>query len=161
MWKKIEEVDGRYEVNELGEIRNSNTLNILTPSIDRYGYQQIGLRKEGHRKKFWFKIHRLVALYFLDSRPNNWETLQIDHIDHNKLNNSVSNIRFVTCLENCASRELKAWNSNKTTGELYITKYRNGYMLRINRHDFKKQQWFSNLNDAISERNTCIELISV
>jgi hypothetical protein len=63
MWKKIEEVDGRYEVNELGEIRNSNTLNILTPSIDRYGYQQIGLRKEGHRKKFWFKIHRLVALY--------------------------------------------------------------------------------------------------
>jgi len=153
MWKEIEDVDGRYEINELGEIRNKHTLHILTPKIDKYGYQQIGLRKLGDRKKYWYRIHRLVICYFMNNKPDNWETLHVDHIDHDKLNNNINNLRIVTNLENCLSRELKPWSTNKTTGELYITKYRNGYMIRISRSDYKKREWSSTLEDAIIKRN--------
>jgi hypothetical protein len=160
MWKAIEEIDKRYEVNEFGEIRNKDTLHILIPKLDKYGYHQIGLRKSGDRKKYWFRIHRLVAKYFIENKPTNWEELQVDHIDHNKLNNNVENLRFTTCQDNNLSRELNPWTTNKTTGELYITKYRNGYMIRINRKDYKKQEWFSRLEDAVIKRNTYICEIS-
>jgi hypothetical protein len=155
MWKEIEEVDKRYEINEVGEIRNKHTLHILTPKINRYGYHQIGLRKKGDRKKYWFTIHRLVASYFIENKPTNWRELDVDHIDHNKTNNNVENLRFITCQENNLHRQLKPWATN-TTGELYITKYRHGYMIRINRNDYKKQEWVSSLEKAIIQRNTYI-----
>lgn len=160
MWKEIRDVDGRYEISELGEVRNKNNLHILTLKIDKYGYQQIGLRKEKDRKKYWFRIHRLVAEYFIEDKPLDWKALQVDHIDHNKLNNNVNNLRYVSNVENCLFRNFKPWSTNKTTGELYITKYRNGYMIRINRNNYKKQEWVTNLEDAIKKRNEYLNEIN-
>ena len=67
----------------------------LTPGINRYGYKHVSLykNKEG---KTW-KIHRLVALAFI-SNPGNKPC--IDHIDGNRLNNNVCNLRWVTHREN-------------------------------------------------------------
>lgn len=156
MWKDIDE---RYQINEFGEIRNKNKMNLLKAKIDRYGYHQISIRKEGERKKYWYRIHRLVAEYFIVNKPENWKEMQVDHIDNNKINNHVSNLRFTTSLENCLHRKLESWSSNKSTGELYITKYSNGYMIRINRSDYKKQEWCSTIEEAILKRNLYIEEI--
>lgn len=152
MWKDISGFEGRYEVSDSGEIRNVKTQKLLTLKVDRDGYQQIGLRKLGDRKKYWFFVHRLVALAFIDGDPSN----QIDHIDHNKCNNCASNLRWVTLQENVLHRELKPWSTNTSTNELYITKYRNGYMIRINRQDYRKQIWKKDLESAITERDKCI-----
>lgn len=156
MWKDIDGFDGRYEISDSGEIRNKHTLNILTLKINKYGYQEIGLRKKGDRKKYWSIVHRLVAEHFIENKPENWKELQVDHIDHNKSNNNVINLRFTSCLDNCLSRELKTWATNKTTGELYITKYKTGYMIRINRSDYKFKKWETTLENAIIERNKCL-----
>jgi len=43
-------------------------------------------------------IHQLVAETYLDERPDG--TTEINHIDHNKENNSVSNLEWVTHPEN-------------------------------------------------------------
>lgn len=43
------------------------------------------------------KIHRLVALHFIGERPYK---LEIDHIDRNKNNNKVSNLRYISGKEN-------------------------------------------------------------
>jgi hypothetical protein len=153
MWKDIVDFEGRYEISDSGEVRNSKTLKLLTLKHDRDGYQQIGLRKTGDRKKYWFSIHRLVAKHFLESYSDD---LCIDHIDHNKCNNIVSNLRAITVGDNNRNRELKPWSTNKTTGELYITGYKNGYMIRINRVDYKKCIWERDLETAIKRRDECL-----
>lgn len=153
MWKDIIGFENRYQVNEIGDIRNVSSLSLLQPSIDKYGYKQIGIRKIRERKKYWFTIHKLVALGFLE-QPANISGLQIDHIDRNKLNNHFTNLRWVTCQQNCDNRKETAWKTNTTTRELHITMYKNGYMLRINKHDIKHCSWHKTLESAIILRDS-------
>jgi hypothetical protein len=46
---------------------------------------------------------------------------------------------------------------NTTTGELYLTQYRNGVMLRINKKTYKKQEWFKTLEEAVVARDKCVQ----
>lgn len=149
MWKDITGFEGRYEISEDGTVRNKRKLNIITPKLNKYGYHEIGLRRLNDRKKYWFRIHRLVFEHYSSSVISGYE---IDHIDNNKLNNHITNLRTVTSIENNLNRKLTAWITNRT-GELYISKYKNGYMIRINRKDYKKQQWFNDLASAILQRD--------
>ena len=88
-----------YEIFINGDIKrffkNGNTL-IMKPGNDKDGYKIIGLRKGGEKKEF-FKIHRIIATAFIPN-PDNKE--DIDHLDGNKANNSIDNLRWVTCQEN-------------------------------------------------------------
>lgn len=45
---------------------------------------------------------------------------------------------------------------NNSTGELYINKYANGYMVRINKTTYKYSKWFKTLEEAIDQRNKCV-----
>lgn len=154
MWKDIEGFEGRYQISDIGEILNVKKNKILTLKIDRYGYHQIGLRKLGNRTKHWFAIHRLVAIAFCE-KPYNWKELQIDHIDRNKQNNVIPNLRWVTLQENIDNRKDACWSRNTTSGELHITGYKNGgFMLRINKHNLKHRSWHKTLEEAVNMRNS-------
>jgi hypothetical protein len=127
---------------------------ILALKIDRDGYHQIGLRKLDDRKKYWFAVHRLVAIAFCE-KPDNWKELQIDHIDRNKQNNGIPNLRWVTLQENIDNRKDTCWSRNTTSGELHITGYKNGgFMLRINKHNLKHRSWHKTLEEAVNMRNS-------
>ena len=65
----------------------------IKPYPDSSGYLSIRLTSEPKKGKM-YKIHRLVAMMYLPKNSN--ETLQIDHIDSNKLNNHYSNLRWIT-----------------------------------------------------------------
>lgn len=153
-WRNIP--DFEYEINEHGDIRSKKFKRILTPNVDKDGYNYIGIRKVGDRLKYWFRIHRLVATVFCD-KPDDPTKSEIDHIDRNVKNNHYTNLRWVDKLENNSNRKGTAWTSNKTTGELYITKYTNGFMVRINRHDFKHKSWHKTLEGAIQQRKILVE----
>jgi hypothetical protein len=152
-WKDIPEFE--YEINEIGDIRSKKFKRMLTPSIDKDGYKQIGIRKVGVRKKYWFRIHRLVAVLFCKELKSDTKN-EIDHIDRDVTNNHYTNLRWVDKLENNANRKNSAWATNTTTGELYITKYRNGYMIRINRNDLKHKSWHKTIEEAIIVRNSVV-----
>lgn len=83
-----------YKVSNLGRILSLNynrtgKAELLKPDTDKDGYLQVYLRKD--RKGKWCKVHRLVAQTFLPN-PENKPT--VDHIDRNKLNNFVGNLRW-------------------------------------------------------------------
>lgn len=63
----------------------------LKPWISSNGYYTIYICKEGTRKSH--SIHRLLAETYL---PDFWPGCEVDHIDGNKLNNKLDNLK---CLE--------------------------------------------------------------
>ena len=83
-----------FEVSNLGRIKSLNYRRtgkpkLMTPSDDGCGYLVVHLRKNGESKMC--KVHRLVAEAFIPN-PENKPT--VDHIDRNKLNNFVGNLRW-------------------------------------------------------------------
>lgn len=86
-----------YLVSENGvvySLKNGNK-HALMQRVDIDGYKTVGLYKNGKAKRF--KVHRLVAIAFLD-RPDGKDC--VNHIDGNKWNNQVSNLEWCTRSEN-------------------------------------------------------------
>ncbi len=93
-WKILKENEN-YSINEKGEIKNNITRKILSPSINKdSGYYQIDLWKNNKSRKY--TLHRLVASNFI---PNLENKPTVDHIDGNRLNNDISNLRWATYSE--------------------------------------------------------------
>ena len=94
LWKEIEGFEN-YQVSSWGRVRSAN--GILKPYRNKKGYLKVGLSKDGkcHKKR----VNRLVAMAFIDN-PNDLPF--VDHIDGNKENNSITNLRWVTDEENRA-----------------------------------------------------------
>lgn len=79
-----------YYISEWGEIWNSKNKKILSPEI-RNGYKRVSIG--GSR----YSVHCLVYEAFVGEIP---EGCVIDHIDGNRANNNISNLRFITQSEN-------------------------------------------------------------
>lgn len=87
----------------------------LKPTISNVGYAQVGLLYRGKVK--FYRVHRLVAEYFIDN-PNNLP--EVNHKDENKLNNDVSNLEWcsVEYNRNYGDRGAKIANGNHVTAEI-------------------------------------------
>ena len=71
----------------------------LSTTKDRNGYVNIGLNRDN--KSIGKLVHRLVANAFI---PNKYNLPQVNHIDHNRENNNVSNLEWCTAKENAIDR---------------------------------------------------------
>ena len=45
---------------------------------------------------------------------------------------------------------------NTSTGERYVSKLKSGFILRINKSDYKVRTWYKTLEEAVIERNKCL-----
>lgn len=88
----------------------------LKPSINKStGYYYVNLYYS-YKKARPVYIHRLLGLHFIPN-PNN--KYCIDHIDRNKLNNSLSNLRWATTSENNHNAKLRKDNKTGYKGITY------------------------------------------
>ena len=101
-WQPIPGFEG-YQVSNLGRIQRRGVGGSfeLEGKVDRTGYQQVGLMRDGRQN--WFMVHRLVACSFLSNQslttgPDHF--LTVNHKDRNKLNNRLSNLELVTVADN-------------------------------------------------------------
>ena len=88
-------MDNRYKINRKGEIWSCYYKKIMTPLLTEDGYLYLHLKNNTGRKKCF--ISRLIALQYIPN-PNNLP--ECDHIDRDKTNNNVENLRWVTRVEN-------------------------------------------------------------
>lgn len=104
VWKQLilNKKETKYEVSNLGGVRNKDTqedIGQVLSGIPQYKYVNI-LEECGTRKLR--RVHRLVAEMFI---PKVDGKKFVDHIDRDKLNNRVDNLRWVTRKENSLNRD--------------------------------------------------------
>lgn len=122
VWLPIKGYEGIYEISNLGNVKRlkREVFNgygymilhekILKNSSDGKGYLKISLTKNLTQKTK--KIHQLVAISFLNHKPNGINIV-VDHIDNNKLNNNVNNLQLITSRLN-SSKDKKNYTSKYT-----------------------------------------------
>ena len=94
IWKPTHVTD-KYSVSNLGRCRNNRTGRILKLNDGSNGYESVMLSLNGKPKRY--SVHRLVAEAFCLKLENQTE---VDHIDGNRRNKTVENLRWVTGSEN-------------------------------------------------------------
>lgn len=96
----IEGYEGLYQINKRGEVKNKKLNRMVKGCVHKNrGYQIVPLRK--NNKPTSFQVHRIVAQTFLNN-PLKYQV--VDHMNNDKLNNHISNLRFVTQKENTINK---------------------------------------------------------
>lgn len=91
--KDIPGYEGLYTVTTIGQIYSLISKRFRKLGLDRYGYPQIDLYKDGQRKQW--KVHRLVLLAFVGE-----SYLTVNHINGIKTDNRLENLEYCTVAEN-------------------------------------------------------------
>ena len=111
-------------------------------TIDRYGYRHgtvLGSRQKAHRVCY--------AIYH-----GKWPDGQIDHIDGNRLNNCIYNLRDATITENSRNQKLK---SSNTSGHIGVSWHKGDKRWRATISENSKKIHLGSfllLEDAVSSR---------
>lgn len=92
IWKPVVGYEGRYEVSNLGRVYCVIYGTIMFQSNLTDGGKSVKLRFHNRKAKSW-KVHRLVAIAFIDN-PENKDT--VDHKNNNRSNNTVDNLQWAT-----------------------------------------------------------------
>lgn len=96
MWKDCRGYEGKYQISNQGRVWSIGSQKYISICTDRDGYLYANLyAKNGKCRKE--KVHRLVALAFIDNPEGK---TQVNHLDENKQNNCVDNLEWVTPKEN-------------------------------------------------------------
>lgn len=120
-WKDIRGFEGVYQISMYGRIRRfwsnaNNGYKILNPWVDRKtGYKRVDLCI--NRKKDVRKVHRLVLETFVGPCRS---LMEGRHLDGNRQNNHLNNLRWGTKSENQQDRKIHNTN-NREIGNTKLT----------------------------------------
>ena len=106
-WRDIPGLNGLYSVSTLGRVFSNRYSRFRATHINHYGYGEITICDKH------YMVHRLIANAFWGFDLES--SLEINHIDGNKLNNSLSNLEVVSHTENMKH----AWRTGLIRRELF------------------------------------------
>ena len=126
---------------ESGEITRIST-NGIVKTISVTGYNVVNINKK------IYKTHRLVWLYVYGYMP----TCKLDHINHNRTDNRISNLREVTDKDNCRNCSISKNNTSGINGVSFIRKTKKWRArIMVNRKEINLGR-FSDKKDALEAR---------
>ena len=131
-WRLIDGYNN-YEISSHGRVRNNCTNRILKTQI-QFGYEIVRLTKDKKRNEI--RVHRLVGFAFLHKENNQ---TQIDHIDQNRLNNMLNNLRWSTPSINCRNKSVGIINLSGHLG-VNFDESRNRWVATWRDENMKHQQ---------------------
>ena len=142
--------EGKYDIDENGNVYSLNYIHTGKEKILKWkysrGYAFIVLCKYGKRETY--RVNRLVAYHFhYNDLPD--INIEVHHKDQNKLNNHISNLEWVSNIENNQGKN-RGMFKNNTSGHKYIHKYRNGYGFQITIYKKTHRKKFKTLDEAVA-----------
>ena len=159
IWVDIEKSNGSYKISPYGIIKSFNIYKdgkILTGSLkNNNSYLNVTLTINGRVSRY--QVNRLVASTFI-SNPNNLPI--VDHIDGNKQNNCVNNLRWVCHGQNKQNSKIQTNNKTGIKGVFnHITNYGNEYWVaQWSENSTRKHKYFKLKEDAIEYRKKMVQL---
>jgi hypothetical protein len=138
------EIEGyaNYLIYEDGSVYSKKTKKFRKLSVHVEGYLKINLCKDGKAKHFL--VHRLVAKHYIPN-PHNYE--QVDHIDRDKSNNHLYNLRWVNQSMNQQNRDVRS--DNKLEIKNISPHSKSGYSFEKKINGKRHGKWFKTLEEAI------------
>ena len=125
----------------------------LKPKLQSTGYYQITLCKNGKVKIF--VLHRLVYEAHYGEIPTG---LCIDHINNDRQNNNITNLRLATLSQNQHNQKVHK-NNKSGYKNIFLTKY-NTYTVNIQKNrKVVYYKTFKTLEEAIENRDIQLLLI--
>ena len=115
----------RYSVSDTGIVfrdgreLKSHPRGVITENGTRYQAVNISIYDDNGKfaKQIKYYVHRLVAEAFIEN-PNNLS--DVDHIDRNKENNYVDNLRWCSRIDNMAWNAKRFKITDTRTGKVYV-----------------------------------------
>lgn len=169
IWKDIKGYEGLYQVSNLGNIRSLDTMinckgaknidkhlrkgRVLKQIVGTTGYYNINLCK--NNKKKFTRVHRLVAQAFI---PNLNNLPCINHIDGNKLNNSIENLEWCSYSYNNSEAYRIGLKVNKYKGKFGKEAQFSKPLMQYSLDDEFIREW-ENANQVKRELGYCAENI--
>ena len=92
---EIQNTNGKYLIYDDGKVWSNKPNKFMKPSLSNNGYSKTCLYIDTNQTTY--SIHRLVAKYYIPN-PNNFP--EVDHIDRDKTNNNVNNLRWISRSKN-------------------------------------------------------------
>ena len=137
-WKIVKNYPD-YKISNLGDIFSIKSNKMLKPTKDLNGYYKIKLINDIKRREMF--IHRLVYDTFKNIEHND---KVIDHIDRNKINNSINNLREVSLSDNSKNCEKKKYKKTKI------------HQYTLNNEFIKEWDSFDEIKKELNYNNSCI-----
>ena len=141
-----------YVIFENGDLINVNTGNNIIPTLDKEtGYLRYVMKKDGVLKRV--RQHKLLGEYFI-KKPNICKELVIVHIEGERNNNKLSNLRWI---DHTGNRLNSVKSTLNTSGWVGIKKKQNNkYLAKLSLQKERIEKTFIHLDDAQRWRNDII-----
>ena len=144
--RKFKILDGElYSYHQRGK-NQIEKWHLITLTLGNHGYNTFGVQIKGKRKCFLY--HRVVY-YSHNPQWNLFDNSKenvIDHVDQNKSNNHISNLRNITNQENGFNRRCKGYYFHKKSGKYVAQIKLNNKSLHIGLFDTEDEAHQAYLN---------------
>lgn len=147
-WRKIPGYE-IYEVSSLGNVRRDGR--VLVPTMTN-GYRMISTSVNGISKRV--RIARAVCLAF---HPTVEGKITVDHINRNRLDDRVDNLRWADSTE----QNINQTKPLSRSGHRHIYLKNHKYLVAISRYYIRYEESFKTLPEAIQARDNYLQTIQV
>ena len=149
-WKQILHYP-KYEVSNYGFVRSLRfgKSKLLKIQVDGNGYRWVGLYNYGCKKK---KLSRLVAEAFIPN-PENLRT--VDHIDRDRANDYVSNLRWASDKTQYENRNYIPHKGEKVYNSMW-TKQQVLEIKKLNKQGMGKRKIAKLYNCSVTQAQSAI-----